>query len=278
MSTLRITPDQSHSESLKPAPRINSKTSTISSSASSSAGSSPKRPKTPSPSISKKLHNKGYSPASSTPKTPTTPKPRWVLIVNGLKRKEWESQPHSSKLVRQIRNAKVCMPKFAVFFSCPPPLVLLVFNFYALLLFTNPSLFPPLSNPSNLVSIVSSCLQCEMLFTESVGHATVLAEEATKAEVEMIIVAGGDGTLNEVIDGVMHAAAHGGTKPIINVLPLGRRNNFFKSMYWDSWDFEKAMWRIGKGSVGLLDVARVKCASPNGVVCRHYINVASCGE
>jgi len=92
---------------------------------------------------------------------------------------------------------------------------------------------------------------------------------------------GGDGTLNEVVDGVMRAGVLGPDglpQAVVTVLPLGTASDFHRSMAWEPSNFEDGMWRIGKrGSTALLDVARVRCASPEGITDRHFINIASCG-
>lgn len=47
----------------------------------------------------------------------------------------------------------------------------------------------------------ASIAELEIAFTEGPGHATMLAREALKAGWEMIVAVGGDGTLNEVVNG-----------------------------------------------------------------------------
>jgi diacylglycerol kinase family enzyme len=65
---------------------------------------------------------------------------------------------------------------------------------------------------------------------------------------------------------------------VVTILPLGTASDFHRSMSWEPNNFEEAMWRIGKrGSTAVLDVARVRCASPEGTKDRHFINIASCG-
>jgi diacylglycerol kinase family enzyme len=65
---------------------------------------------------------------------------------------------------------------------------------------------------------------------------------------------------------------------VVTILPLGTASDFHRSMSWEPNNFEEAMWRIGKrGNTAILDVARVRCASPEGIKDRHFINVASCG-
>jgi diacylglycerol kinase family enzyme len=55
-------------------------------------------------------------------------------------------------------------------------------------------------------------------FTESPGHARTLARDAAAAGVDIVIAAGGDGTVNEVVNGVA------GTDAALAVLPAGTGN------------------------------------------------------
>ncbi len=66
----------------------------------------------------------------------------------------------------------------------------------------------------------------EMHFTEKVEHARELAFQAAEAGYTMVIAAGGDGTINETINGVMAADTKGKPRPALGVLPIGRGNDF----------------------------------------------------
>ena len=46
----------------------------------------------------------------------------------------------------------------------------------------------------------------EVCFTESPGHATLLADKLAAAGFDPVIAAGGDGTLNEVANGILSGA------------------------------------------------------------------------
>ena len=64
--------------------------------------------------------------------------------------------------------------------------------------------------------------------TQNPGHARQLAKEATDQRADTIIVLGGDGTLNEVINGVLTSAC--GRLPRIGIVPAGSSNDFSKSL------------------------------------------------
>lgn len=126
-----------------------------------------------------------------------------------------------------------------------------------------------------------STVDVKVYATKYPGHGRRLAERAARSGADLVGAIGGDGTLNEVVDGVMRAGVLGPDglpKATVTVLPLGTASDFHRSMAWDPSDFEEAMWRIGKrGSTAVLDVARVRCASPDGPRERHFVNIASAG-
>ncbi|MBM4145596.1 MAG: diacylglycerol kinase family lipid kinase [Nitrospira sp.] len=64
----------------------------------------------------------------------------------------------------------------------------------------------------------------EALFTEKRGDAESLAKEAIKKSPSLVIAAGGDGTINEVINGIT------GTEIPLAILPLGTTNVLAKEL------------------------------------------------
>lgn len=66
--------------------------------------------------------------------------------------------------------------------------------------------------------------------TEKVGHGIELARNAALMGFDVVVAAGGDGTTNEVINGLMQAKDKGHKPPTMAVLPVGRGNDFAFSM------------------------------------------------
>jgi YegS/Rv2252/BmrU family lipid kinase len=60
------------------------------------------------------------------------------------------------------------------------------------------------------------------------GHATELARQAALDGYEMVIAIGGDGTVHEVVNGLMQAPAE--NRPILGVVPVGSGNDFAHSI------------------------------------------------
>src|SRR5512136_3064439 len=55
-------------------------------------------------------------------------------------------------------------------------------------------------------------------------HATTLARQAAEEGYRLVIAAGGDGTVHEVINGLMQVPAE--TRPRLGIVPLGSGNDF----------------------------------------------------
>jgi len=71
--------------------------------------------------------------------------------------------------------------------------------------------------------------QIEYMITEYVGHARELAYsvvEKKRSSKYMLVAAGGDGTIHEVVNGLMEAHASGFILPTFSVIPIGRGNDF----------------------------------------------------
>jgi YegS/Rv2252/BmrU family lipid kinase len=69
-------------------------------------------------------------------------------------------------------------------------------------------------------------LDFELVRTERAGHAISLARDAALAGYEVIVAAGGDGTVNEVLNGLMEARTSSENRPALGVLCTGRGNDF----------------------------------------------------
>ncbi len=69
-------------------------------------------------------------------------------------------------------------------------------------------------------------LDFEMRRTERVGHASQMAVEAQAGGWEVVVAVGGDGTVNEVIDGLLRARRDGQDGPAMGLIPVGRGNDF----------------------------------------------------
>jgi diacylglycerol kinase (ATP) len=65
-----------------------------------------------------------------------------------------------------------------------------------------------------------------LCLTQSVGHAQELARDSRKEGFDLVVAAGGDGTVNEVVNGLMRSGAKAQDRPAFGVLSIGRGNDF----------------------------------------------------
>ncbi|GAB4495990.1 MAG: diacylglycerol kinase family lipid kinase [Anaerolineales bacterium] len=103
--------------------------------------------------------------------------------------------------------------------------------------------------------------------TEAPGHAEQLAQNALQRGDSPIISAGGDGTLNEVINGML-AAAGDAALPPVGILPIGTANDLAFGLGYPT-DVKRAAQQIAAAHVRPLDIAQANA--------RYFINNAGVG-
>ena len=68
----------------------------------------------------------------------------------------------------------------------------------------------------------------ELLLTNARGHATELARDAVVRGADVVVAIGGDGTLNETVNGLYQGNQQTGRKAAFAVIPLGTGSDFIK--------------------------------------------------
>src|SRR5258705_9286556 len=66
--------------------------------------------------------------------------------------------------------------------------------------------------------------------TDYVGHASWLGQAAAENGYAYVLAAGGDGTINEVLNGLMRAPISPKDRPVMGVLPCGTCNDFHAAL------------------------------------------------
>jgi YegS/Rv2252/BmrU family lipid kinase len=77
---------------------------------------------------------------------------------------------------------------------------------------------------SALRQLTSKSEAVKWMQTSYPTHATELAKQAAEEGVELVIAAGGDGTIHEVVNGLMQIGPE--KRPALSVIPLGSGNDF----------------------------------------------------
>ena len=102
-----------------------------------------------------------------------------------------------------------------------------------------------------LQAIVGRFGDCEWASTEHPLHATQLAKEAAEQGFDVVAAIGGDGTANEVINGLMSLPV--GRRPLLASVPIGSGNDFASNV-GIARDRAAAMERVFIGSPRAIDV------------------------
>jgi diacylglycerol kinase (ATP) len=116
-------------------------------------------------------------------------------------------------------------------------------------------------------------LEGTTLFSERPGHLIELAEQAASDGAELVVSVGGDGTLNEVVNGLVRA----GSAAELATIPLGTGMDFVRT-YGIPTRFDDAVRTALDGATRTIDVGRVVYREWSGVESERYLaNVGSVG-
>jgi YegS/Rv2252/BmrU family lipid kinase len=105
-----------------------------------------------------------------------------------------------------------------------------------------------------IADVASRYVEAEIVLSERKGHARQLAQDAAGADYDLIVAAGGDGTIHEVVNGMMSVP---GCRANLGVIPVGSGNDFAFALGLTP-DVEAAVVRLFTGAVRRIDVARVE--------------------
>lgn len=111
--------------------------------------------------------------------------------------------------------------------------------------------------------------------TTGPGAARQLAAEAVRQSYETILAAGGDGTLNEVLNGIADAP-DGFSRARLGVLPLGTMNVFARELNLPL-DIKKIWPVLERGRETRIDVGRVEFQKAGALERRCFVQLAGAG-
>jgi len=110
----------------------------------------------------------------------------------------------------------------------------------------------------------------EVARTERAGHAVELAS-ARGGNHPVVLAAGGDGTLSEVVHGLMEA----GHDPTVGVLPSGSASDYALNLGIGTR--EQALAAVREGHSGLVDVGLAELQGAEGPLRRHFVLTTGTG-
>ena len=114
-------------------------------------------------------------------------------------------------------------------------------------------------------------------FTKEPLDAIRLTRQAIKSGYECIVAVGGDGTINEVVNGFFEDGKVLNPEAALGVLPRGTGGDFRKTFDWDL-DFDAAIRRLRTPDTRPFDVGRLDFKGHDGKMqTRYFANICSFG-
>jgi diacylglycerol kinase (ATP) len=111
--------------------------------------------------------------------------------------------------------------------------------------------------------------------TESAGDGVRLGREAIERGVSEVVVVGGDGTLNEVVNGLFLGSQGNAPDVTLSVIPAGTGRDFSRSIGIRSFDHSLEI--LGAGEVVSIDAGRVDYTNSDGHQVRYFVNAGDVG-
>jgi YegS/Rv2252/BmrU family lipid kinase len=107
---------------------------------------------------------------------------------------------------------------------------------------------------SSLQSASERYRAADWIATERPGHAVELAEQAARDGFDVVVAFGGDGTVHEIVNGLMRVPPE--RRPLLAAVPIGSGNDFCANV-GVILDAPTALQRVFSGEVRNLDLAHV---------------------
>jgi diacylglycerol kinase (ATP) len=114
--------------------------------------------------------------------------------------------------------------------------------------------------PSIQTALRAGGIDYDLQQTSRPRQAVTVAEQAKESGYETLIAIGGDGTVNEVVNGLMHASKE---KPCgtLGIIPIGSGNDFSRTLGLRA-DWRAAVQRLIAGLSTWIDIGKMICAAP----------------
>jgi diacylglycerol kinase (ATP) len=117
----------------------------------------------------------------------------------------------------------------------------------------------------------------DVAFTEEQGEGRTLAARFAADGVDLLIAAGGDGTVSEVVDGLLGAGGRAAERVDLGIVPVGTGADLSRALGVDG-DFDAVATGIDEHPARPIDVGLMEYRLRDGSVGRrHFVNIASLG-
>lgn len=115
--------------------------------------------------------------------------------------------------------------------------------------------------------------------TRTINDAISISEKLVGKRYDLIVAAGGDGTINQVVNGMLAGTSDNSLLPVLCVLPLGSGNDFARALD-QTVSVDSLVLRLAGGKTKKIDVGEITFSrTPNGnpEARRYFVNVADVG-
>lgn len=120
-------------------------------------------------------------------------------------------------------------------------------------------------------------LEFEPVFTERPGHATEIAIEYIEGDgYRKVVVVGGDGTMNEVVNGIFHQKRFRTTDITLGMITVGTGNDWGR-MFGIPSDYEEAVKVLTRNQTFIQDAGIVSYCNEDEPAKRYFVNIAGMG-
>jgi diacylglycerol kinase (ATP) len=117
-------------------------------------------------------------------------------------------------------------------------------------------------------------LRFDAALTARPGDAAGIARRAAEEGRPLIVAAGGDGTVHEVVNGLLEAGERAQTR--LGMLPMGTGSDLSRT-FGIPLEPGSAAAVLRAGRTRRIDAGRLTCAGPSGSVTRYFVNIADAG-
>jgi len=118
----------------------------------------------------------------------------------------------------------------------------------------------------------------DVVFTEAPLHAIELTRNHLQRGYEMVVAVGGDGLINEVVNGFFEAGQNLFPRAVLGILSVGSGSDFIKTLGWNRDVFRGAR-RLNGTRTKSVDVGKAGFQDLHGVrQTRYFLNIADFGS
>lgn len=129
---------------------------------------------------------------------------------------------------------------------------------------------------THLMPALSSVVQVEVVESRMREDAIALSSKLVHKGFDAIVAAGGDGTLHEVVNGLLVGNEQSVNLPAVGLIPLGSGNDFARTMNLKK-DRASLVNVFTRFSTRTIDVGKINFLTPSTENPRYFINIADIG-